>query len=102
MVGALKDLNTMASNLGQAVNLRDVADETRTIFGTGYQDHAMLGEGDDDLEDLERGSFSDLARAKGKGGLAPVGSAAGGGGGGMSVAGLGRRVSSLGKKASDS
>jgi len=32
---AVRSLNEMAVNLGQAVNLRDVADETRTIFGTG-------------------------------------------------------------------
>lgn len=32
---AVRSLNAMALNLGQAVNLRDVADETRTIFGTG-------------------------------------------------------------------
>ena len=32
---AVRSLNVMALNLGQAVNLRDVADETRTIFGTG-------------------------------------------------------------------
>ena len=55
----------MALNLGQAVNLRDVADETRTIFGTGYREHAMLGE--DEADDFERESFSELANAQGRG-----------------------------------
>ena len=81
-------------------------------YGCRYRDHAMLGEDEEDeMDDLERGSFSELAKAKGRGGgLTPEPPAGGGGigggggksgggaGGGGVVGELGRRVSSLGKK----
>ena len=61
-------VRSMAVNLGRAVNLSDVAAETRTIFGGGYEEHAMLNESADvDMDDVDlRESFADLAMKQGR------------------------------------
>ena len=61
-------MRSMAVNLGRAVNLSDVAAETRTIFGGGYEEHAMLNESADvEMDDVDlRESFADLAMKQGR------------------------------------